>query len=205
MGCLVHLEAETVPFADNFSDHSSYLLTFCIYAVGSRSIPLVRVYPRDFCQNATWYLFEGRVSTCSPSSFQHPALSASNKSIMVSVVPRSFSMPSPSANQELQLNEVSHPSSDSRCFRGTYPVSFVSSWAALPMLWSHSQGIIFGDIILFWPLMQIINTILLRLLSQTGRSVRLHCSIPMWSSPSDTCMWFACMNSMFFNQLENRP
>jgi hypothetical protein len=29
--------------------------------------------------------------------------------------------------------------------------------------------------------------ILLRLLSQTGRSVRLHCSVPMWSS-SDICM-----------------
>jgi hypothetical protein len=60
---------------------------------------------------------------------------------MVSVVPRSFSMPSPSAKQELQLNEVSHFLRFLRCFRSTYPVSFVSSWAALPMLWSHSQGI----------------------------------------------------------------
>ncbi|KAG0708853.1 hypothetical protein DFH29DRAFT_889341 [Suillus ampliporus] len=63
---------------------------------------------------------------------------------MVSVVPRSFSMPSPSAKQELQLNELGSLTDAVEPFA--------------------------------------------RLLSQTGHSVRLHCSIPMWSSPSDTCL-----------------
>ncbi|KAG1749983.1 uncharacterized protein EDB91DRAFT_1110723 [Suillus paluster] len=63
---------------------------------------------------------------------------------MVSVVPRSFSMPSPSAEQELQLNELGSLTDAVEPFA--------------------------------------------RLLSQTGRSVRLHCSVPMWSSPSDTCL-----------------
>ncbi|KAG2120879.1 uncharacterized protein F5147DRAFT_832069 [Suillus discolor] len=63
---------------------------------------------------------------------------------MVSVVPRSFSMPSPTAKQELQLNELGSLTDAVEPFA--------------------------------------------RLLSQTGRSVRLHCSVPMWSSPSDTCL-----------------
>ncbi|KAG2044858.1 hypothetical protein BDR03DRAFT_9998 [Suillus americanus] len=63
---------------------------------------------------------------------------------MVSVVPRSFSMPSPSAKQELQLNELGSLTDAVEPFA--------------------------------------------RLLSQTGRSVRLHCSVPMWSYPSDTCL-----------------
>ncbi|KAG1769220.1 hypothetical protein CY34DRAFT_798883 [Suillus luteus UH-Slu-Lm8-n1] len=63
---------------------------------------------------------------------------------MVSVVPRSFSMPSPSAKQELQLNELGSLTDAVEPFA--------------------------------------------RLLSQTGRSVRLHCSVPMWSSPSDICL-----------------
>ncbi|KAG1801631.1 uncharacterized protein HD556DRAFT_895187 [Suillus plorans] len=60
---------------------------------------------------------------------------------MVSVVPRSFSMPSPTAKQELQLNELGSLTDAVEPFA-----------------------------------------------SQTGRSVRLHCSVPMWSSPSDTCL-----------------
>ncbi|KAG1757582.1 hypothetical protein EDB19DRAFT_1658041 [Suillus lakei] len=63
---------------------------------------------------------------------------------MISVVPRSFSMPSPSSTQELQLNELGSLTDAVEPFA--------------------------------------------RLLSQTGRSVRLHCSVPMWSSPSDTCL-----------------
>ncbi|KAG2154839.1 hypothetical protein DEU56DRAFT_770707 [Suillus clintonianus] len=63
---------------------------------------------------------------------------------MVSVLPRSFTMPSPSTKQELQLNELGSLSDAVEPFA--------------------------------------------RLLSQTGRSVRLHCSVPMWSSPSDICL-----------------
>ncbi|KAJ8595867.1 hypothetical protein M405DRAFT_782367 [Rhizopogon salebrosus TDB-379] len=63
---------------------------------------------------------------------------------MISVVPRSFSMPSPSAKEELQLNELGSLADAVEPFA--------------------------------------------RLVSQTGRSVRLHCSVPMWSSPSDTCL-----------------
>ncbi|KAG2159855.1 uncharacterized protein EDB93DRAFT_1112280 [Suillus bovinus] len=63
---------------------------------------------------------------------------------MVSVAPRSFSMPSPTAKQELQLNELGSLADAVEPFA--------------------------------------------RLLSQTGRSVRLHCSVPMWSSLSDTCL-----------------
>ncbi|OAX30793.1 hypothetical protein K503DRAFT_166743 [Rhizopogon vinicolor AM-OR11-026] len=29
---------------------------------------------------------------------------------------------------------------------------------------------------------------MIRLVSQAGHSVHLHCSVPMWSSPSDTCL-----------------
>ncbi|KAG2366524.1 hypothetical protein BDR07DRAFT_1352277 [Suillus spraguei] len=75
-------------------------------------------------------------------------------------------MPSPSANQELQLNELGSLTDAVEPFARYYPF----------------------DIILFWPFMRTINATLPRLLSQTGRSVRLHCSIPMWSSPSDICL-----------------
>ncbi|OAX42968.1 hypothetical protein K503DRAFT_847479 [Rhizopogon vinicolor AM-OR11-026] len=63
---------------------------------------------------------------------------------MVSVIPRSFSMPSSSDKQELQLNEFGSLADAMEPFA--------------------------------------------RLVSQTGCSVRLHCSVPMWSSPSDTCL-----------------
>jgi hypothetical protein len=139
----------------------------------------VRVYPRDLCYLV---VFEGRVSTNFPY-FQRcqPLSPEKHMSIMVSVIPRSFSMPSPSAKQELQLNEVS------------------TCWLQCPLqaLINHCPPQVgqsrrccgafckvFFDILSSWFLM---HTTVTRLVSQTGRSVRLHCSIPMWSSPSDTC------------------